>query len=124
MRVEYSNSRNHMIYSIYIYYRKTESGIFTFGVTILLLLTRHLIVVVFGVAVRLASEIGIHGLAYIRLVSSVGCGYFRHRRRRGKESVKMFSCQIEGDTDDIAGKKSRGNGAIVIVVRWWKLGRV
>jgi len=76
------------------------------------------------VTVRLASDIGIHGSTYIRLVSSVECGYFRRRRRRGKESVKMFSCRIEGDDDDIAGKKSRGNGAIVIVIRWWKLGRV
>jgi len=73
------------------------------------------------VAVRLASEIGTHGLTYIRLVSSVGCGYFSHRRRRGKESVKMFSCQIEGDNVDIVSKKSRGNSAIVIVLRWWNL---
>jgi len=40
---------------------------------ILLVLTRHLIVVVvFGVTVRLASDIGIHGSTYIRLVRSVG----------------------------------------------------
>jgi len=76
------------------------------------------------VTVRLESDIGILGSTYIRLVSSVGCGYFGRRRRRGKESVKMFSGRKVGDGDDTAGKKSRGNGALVMVVRWWKLGRV
>jgi len=72
-----------------------------------------------GVEVCLMSDIGIHCLTYIRLVSSVGYGYFR-RRHSGKESVKIFFCRIEGD-DYITGKKSRGNVAIIIVLRWWKL---
>lgn len=44
-----------------------------------------------GVAVCLMSDIGIHCLTYIRLVSSVGYGYFRCSRHSGKESVKFFS---------------------------------
>lgn len=73
-----------------------------------------------GVAVCLMSDIGIHCLTYIRLVSSVGYRYFRRRRNSGKESVKIFSCRIEGD-DYITGKKPRGNVVIIIVLRWWKL---
>lgn len=113
-------------YNLYYIHIDRELRFYFLCYYYLLLLTRHLIVVVvFGVTVRLASDIGIHGSTYIRLVSSVGCGYFRRRRRREKESVKMFSCRIEGDDDDdIAGKKSRGNGTIVIVVWWWKPGRV